>query len=520
MIRDMESLINSINNDEIRDYMKEALRCYNAESYKACVILSVIAGMYDLRNKINVLAPAIKEVRDLDKEIENKIKERKPFERYMVDKCLTDKINLLTDYEGKMIQMYLDIRNECAHPGGHVATAEEARAVFAGIIDILASKPILLGANHTDRVIEQLKNESFYPYEDEKVYSEVVESKIAMFHKSAIIPLCNKIVKVLMDENDTYTELHKKNSIIFIANVNLSEKDIQRILQPIIEDDTKTGVLIKLLNENMDILLKVDFVSKMNILSKIEKCTKNRVGIVVNDIVKNILIDGKYLSKEEKTRLFQAILKSNNIDLIKKITGLIENRQVILVEEDINEFIDYINNDIKLIDIDNHSYTIEIIDLIGTINDIKINNGIARKIKSEMDNYDFRNMNILVEIFVRLVGYIGDNIGNNELINIVEKIICQTKYSCPSYRANDFINFKYKKTCDIIKKYGLLIFDNSDIFNSKIDEDIEVRLKMLNNVFDESMWNKIKMKYDEELDFYNDELRELFEKATTRVFQS
>ena len=118
------------------------------------------------------------------------------------------------------------------------------------------------------------------------------------------------------------------------------------------------------------------------------------------------------------------------------------------------------------------------------------------------------------------IGYIGDNIGNNELINIVEKIIWQTKYSCPSFRANDFINFKYKKTCDIIKKYGLLIFDNSDIFNSKIDEYIEVRLKMLNNVFDESMWNKIKMKYDEELDFYNDELRELFEKATTRIFQS
>lgn len=522
MLRDMEVLINKIYDDEIREYMKEALRCYNVESYKACVILSVIAGMYDLRKKINVLAPSIKEVEDLDKKIEYKIKKGETFERYMVEQCVTDKINLLTRDQGKSIGRCLDIRNECAHPGGHVATAEEARTVFADIIDILASKPISLGANHTDRVINQLKNESFYPYKDEKVCSKIIESKIAMFHKSAIIPLCNKIVKILLDGNDIYTEVHKKNSIIFIANVNLSDKERQRILQPIIEDDTKTGVLIELLNENMDILLEVDSVSKMNILSKIEKCTKNESGIVVDTIVENILKDGKYLSKEEKTRLFQAILKSNNINLIKTITNLIKDKGIILEKKDIDQLIGYIDNDINLNlrDMNKYSYAINIINLIGEINDININNSIVRKLISEMDNYDFKNTNNLVEIFVKLVGYIDDNIGDNELIDIVEKIILQTTHYCPSFRAEDFINYKYKETCNIIRKYGLLIFDNSDIFNSKIDEYIEIRLRMLNNVFDESMWNEIKMKYDEELDFYNDELRELFEKATTRVFQS
>ena len=72
MIRDLEELVNSIKNADIKEYMKEALDCYNAKSYRACVVLSVVAGMYDLHYKLKALANSISEIQALDEEIDSK----------------------------------------------------------------------------------------------------------------------------------------------------------------------------------------------------------------------------------------------------------------------------------------------------------------------------------------------------------------------------------------------------------------------------------------------------------------
>ena len=85
MIRDMELLLNSVHSDEIKEYMNEALRCYNASSYRACVVLSVIAGMQDLRNKINSVASTNPNIKRLDEEISIKEQELQTFEKYMND---------------------------------------------------------------------------------------------------------------------------------------------------------------------------------------------------------------------------------------------------------------------------------------------------------------------------------------------------------------------------------------------------------------------------------------------------
>ena len=52
MIRDMELLLNTVYDDEIKSYLREALNCYSAEAYRACVIMSIIGGIHDLHNKL------------------------------------------------------------------------------------------------------------------------------------------------------------------------------------------------------------------------------------------------------------------------------------------------------------------------------------------------------------------------------------------------------------------------------------------------------------------------------------
>lgn len=72
MLRDMEELLNLVSDLEIKDYIKEALNCYNSGSYKACVVMSVIAGIYDLHKKVKELANSSEACKELDDEIDVK----------------------------------------------------------------------------------------------------------------------------------------------------------------------------------------------------------------------------------------------------------------------------------------------------------------------------------------------------------------------------------------------------------------------------------------------------------------
>ena len=38
-LHDMEELISSIEDNQVKDYMKEAMSCYMANAYRACIVL-------------------------------------------------------------------------------------------------------------------------------------------------------------------------------------------------------------------------------------------------------------------------------------------------------------------------------------------------------------------------------------------------------------------------------------------------------------------------------------------------
>ncbi|WP_144405418.1 hypothetical protein [Bacillus cereus] len=101
--------------------------------------MSTIAAMHDLYEKIDGLASSIPEARRLINEIGQRKVNGDNYEKYMVEQAAS--ISILTVAEKKIILLYLDIRNQCAHPNEHISTAEEARAVFTGYVDKIISQP-------------------------------------------------------------------------------------------------------------------------------------------------------------------------------------------------------------------------------------------------------------------------------------------------------------------------------------------------------------------------------------------
>lgn len=142
MIRDMELLLNTVYDDEIKSYLREALNCYSAEAYRACVIMSIIGGIHDLHNKLKILAPSNHDIADLEKKVSDSKEKLNPYERLLVDGCARSDIDLLTPSEAKEINRCFDIRNDCAHPSDYNCTAETARYVYSTIIDILTRAAI------------------------------------------------------------------------------------------------------------------------------------------------------------------------------------------------------------------------------------------------------------------------------------------------------------------------------------------------------------------------------------------
>lgn len=214
MLRDMEELLNTVVDDEAKDYLREAMNCYNIGSYKACVIMSVIAGSYDLHNKVKALASSHRVYRELDDEVEKLKNNLEAYERYLCEQCATKEVDMLNSNELKELGRCLDVRNDCAHPSNFKCSAEKARDVYSSIIDIICSKPVLYGCKNLNMLIDELKEETFFPVIENNKVSSVVKENIDKFHSSAIPPLIKKISQNIINSEN---QVLSKNSIYFFC---------------------------------------------------------------------------------------------------------------------------------------------------------------------------------------------------------------------------------------------------------------------------------------------------------------
>lgn len=302
MIRDMELLLNSVYDEEIKLYLKEALDCYTAEAYRACVIMSLIGGIHDLHNKIKGLAQSNHDI----SELENKVNELKnsliSYERFLIEQCATPKIDLLSASDAKELKRCFDIRNDCAHPSDYICTAETARYVFSTIIDILASKPVLLGQQHINSLIESINSDTYFPRVNELEIKEFVNKRLDLYSPRIIKPLAQKLVNQIKLEKTQ----SNNNMLFFLANMaSRLDADFDKIVLPLLisskyEDDAMTMVAT---NTNL-----VEYLSDENIkrlLCIFKKCLVNNLGY--NEVIIDIL---------KSSRLSHSAFNSNISDVL------------------------------------------------------------------------------------------------------------------------------------------------------------------------------------------------------------
>ena len=152
-LHDMEELVDSIQDNQVKNYMEEALSCYMARAYRACIVLTYIALFDDIVKKLGELGKINRKARKIYDEAQKKMNAQNVYESYLIDQLKSN--SLLPSLDSAFLEILRVLRNKSAHPSGHNASAEEARFIFFEAIDRFLSKPILSTTQLVDDILSR-----------------------------------------------------------------------------------------------------------------------------------------------------------------------------------------------------------------------------------------------------------------------------------------------------------------------------------------------------------------------------
>lgn len=281
-LSDMEELLGRIESKGMVDYMREAVGCYHAGAYRACIVLSYIALFADLAEKLHELARTNSTAKKISNEVKQRQSDQQVFETYMVDQLKSAK--LITEAEASTLEQVRVCRNKAAHPSGVHASPEEARFVYFEVIDKFLSKRLLLTTQAVDALILRLSNANFFPTTDIKETRSIVESELASLHEAVFPYLIEQLVQACNDP-DQNTE---KNAQRFIVGLSYLRRDTltphirKRLVKAKAESTDYQQVILRAASANPNILDDHDAPTMIRIRSLLEAAvdeTKTSIAV-------------------------------------------------------------------------------------------------------------------------------------------------------------------------------------------------------------------------------------------------
>lgn len=195
MLRDLEEMLLRIENAASRAYMREAVLCYHGGAYRAAVVISVAAGMDDLRRKLNSVASsggASATIKAADALVDGRFKNQEAYEGTLLDQALA--IDLVTPAEEKKLRTILSTRHLCGHPSGHDGSPEEARAAIAAMIDLIMSRPAMLGMTAVTDLMVRVVRPNFFPKPDADAVRKVVSAELKVVSPANYPGLISRLI--------------------------------------------------------------------------------------------------------------------------------------------------------------------------------------------------------------------------------------------------------------------------------------------------------------------------------------
>ncbi|WAI86835.1 hypothetical protein SC65A3_00284 [Psychrobacter sp. SC65A.3] len=303
-LHDMEELISSIEDNQVKDYMKEAMSCYMANAYRACIVLTYLALFDDIVKKLGELGKVNKKAKKIHDEAQNKMNEQDVYENFLIEQLSSN--SLLPTLDTNFLDIIRQLRNKSAHPSGHSASAEEARFVFYESINRFLSKPILTTTQLVDNILARLDDKYFFPSTNITKTSAIVKREISNLHNETYPYLINK----LLDKYLSSSPQVKTNAAFFLTglaylkNNESSSSIIKYVIDSKCSDSKCSNLILRLISANGSLLLNL------------ETTTYDRLRSVISERIKNVDISYKDSKFSHPSKVLSSILQACGEDFM------------------------------------------------------------------------------------------------------------------------------------------------------------------------------------------------------------
>lgn len=346
MLTAFEELILLCKSDIPRKYIKDAIACYNIASYKSCIILTWIALIFDIIEKIKELSMVgdqqAKQLESTFTNIQEQIAIGDPegivkglkFEKELLTVAKT--LELIDIYQFEELSRLMQDRHKCAHPAfcstglPFEPTAELARTHLKSTVDYVIGQPPTQGKTAYN-LIEQILLSNYFPKEADKMIEELKNSPLQRARNNLVKKLVDTIFFDIFFKNKKFNNPYK----ILVA-ISSFYHDIvaQRLL----------FLIKKQFNRYEDINVEALIFPKEDL-----NCYRILLFFVeIKDL------DFNNLEANHKERLRNFILRGHYI-LVGDFIAKKSNYQIEYIEECVCIFINSLTTD-KAIDIINNIY--------------------------------------------------------------------------------------------------------------------------------------------------------------------
>lgn len=313
-LADFDELVLRCRAETAKSYISEALACYRAGAYRACIITTWIAVVFDIIEKIRDLsfsgnkgAKSLLDTferyqRQVDEGNKEAVKQLLIFEREILEKS-RDTLQLLDNHQFIELSRLREDRHRCAHPSFQQSglpyhpSSELARVHLRNaIVHLLAQSPVqgkeALGA------LEKIISSEYFPIELEDARIVLEESHLDRPSESLVKGLADKLIFKFFEADIN----HSGRKRIVVALKILLEKDrvltenrlkvhFNKIIDRVLDEDIPKCVLFAGLISECMIVLEPAKLSKFNYF------IQNGPGIEVAKVIKYCLGDPRLRSK-------------------------------------------------------------------------------------------------------------------------------------------------------------------------------------------------------------------------------
>lgn len=247
-LTDLDELILRCRGEKAKAYIAEAIACYRAGAFRACIVTTWIAVVFDFIHKLRELELAgdkqaqekLQQLEEIEKR--NDLKASLEFEREVLD-LAKGRFEFLSTLEYEDLKRLFDDRNRCAHPSmqswdePYQPPGELARYHMRNAVLYLLQQPPVQGKAALDHIWAEIRSE-YFPVDISKAIEHFKHGPLVRAREPLVRGIIVGLTKSLLLEHLPQMERERQFSAlkaVLQIYVGVGEKvlteDLPKILQ-------------------------------------------------------------------------------------------------------------------------------------------------------------------------------------------------------------------------------------------------------------------------------------------------